>query len=329
MTAPGSLPCSAARRVDFPCPRRPPRPWPTPRSFPSTPAIPRARAPPGGCAARVRCPASSTAATASRRTSPSTRGSCATRSPTPARSSTSHRRRQGLAGAGQGPAAPPGARRDRARGLPPREHERDDPDDGRARARRRGRRARRRSRAACSPRRRARSTSRRCRATSRTSITHDVSGMQINDTLTLSAVTVPDGITLLDDLDETVIATITPPTLEPVEDEIETETALVGEDGEAAEGEGDAAEERRRRPTPRTSPEALLLHTGRLADRRARQPRARLRGDAAQRRLQGRGGARSPLGPAASRRRSSTPSSSKGARVRAARGSRCSSRRRS
>ena len=47
-------------------------------------------------------------------------------------------------------------------------------------------------------------------------ITHDVSGMQINDTLTLSAVTVPAGITLLDDLDETVIATITPPTLEPV-----------------------------------------------------------------------------------------------------------------
>ena len=71
-------------------------------------------------------------------------------------------------------------------------------------------------------------------------ITHDVSKMQINDTLTLSAVTVPAGITLLDDLEETVIATITPPTLEPVEDEIETETALVGEDGAAAEG--DAAE---------------------------------------------------------------------------------------
>ena len=57
------------------------------------------------------------------------------------------------------------------------------------------------------------------------SIVHDVSAMQINDTLTLAAVTVPDGIKLLDDLDETVIATITPPTLEPVEDEIETETA--------------------------------------------------------------------------------------------------------
>src|SRR3954451_23782529 len=86
-------------------------------------------------------------------------------------------------------------------------------------------------------------------------IQHDVSGMEINETLTLSAVTVPDGITLLDDLEETVIATITPPTLEPVEDEIETETELVGEggepngrpggeggDGESAESEGASAE---------------------------------------------------------------------------------------
>ena len=59
----------------------------------------------------------------------------------------------------------------------------------------------------------------------------------MNETLTLSAVTVPDGVTLLDDLEETVIATITPPTLEPVDDEIETETELVGEDGEPLEGE--------------------------------------------------------------------------------------------
>jgi large subunit ribosomal protein L25 len=80
-------------------------------------------------------------------------------------------------------------------------------------------------------------------------ITHDVSRMQINDTLTLSAVTVPAGITLLDDLEETVIATITPPTLEPVADDIEVETALVGEDaegaapeGEGGEGDGDSAE---------------------------------------------------------------------------------------
>src|SRR4051812_32223024 len=76
------------------------------------------------------------------------------------------------------------------------------------------------------------------------SITHDVSALQINDTVTLSAVSVPAGITLLDDLEDTVIATITPPTLEPVEDEIETETGLVGADA-AAEGqaEGDTSEE--------------------------------------------------------------------------------------
>jgi large subunit ribosomal protein L25 len=86
------------------------------------------------------------------------------------------------------------------------------------------------------------------------SIVHDVSGLEMNGTVTLSAVTVPDGVTLLDDLEETVIATITPPTQEPAEDEIETETELVGEDGEpieaAVEGEeaqrqaaGDTAEE--------------------------------------------------------------------------------------
>jgi large subunit ribosomal protein L25 len=70
------------------------------------------------------------------------------------------------------------------------------------------------------------------------SITHDVSGMRINDTLTLSAVTAPAGITLLDDLDETVIATITPPTVETESDEIEVETAVVGEGGEPVAGEG-------------------------------------------------------------------------------------------
>ena len=55
-------------------------------------------------------------------------------------------------------------------------------------------------------------------------------------TVTLSAVSVPQGVTLLDDPEETVIATITPPTQEPVEEEIETETELVGEDGEPIEG---------------------------------------------------------------------------------------------
>ena len=69
------------------------------------------------------------------------------------------------------------------------------------------------------------------------SIVFDVSGMEMNATVTLSELTAPDGVTLLDDPEETVLATITPPTLEPVEDEIETETALVGEDGEPLEGE--------------------------------------------------------------------------------------------
>ena len=68
------------------------------------------------------------------------------------------------------------------------------------------------------------------------SITHDVSALEMNSTLTLAAVTVPAGVTLLDDVDETVIATITPPTQEPVEEEIETETELIGEDGEPLEG---------------------------------------------------------------------------------------------
>src|SRR3954468_13468377 len=72
-------------------------------------------------------------------------------------------------------------------------------------------------------------------------IQHDVSGMEMNATLNLSAVTPPAGVTLLDDLEETLVATITPPTLEPVDDEIETETGLVGADD--AQAEGDTAEE--------------------------------------------------------------------------------------
>jgi large subunit ribosomal protein L25 len=77
------------------------------------------------------------------------------------------------------------------------------------------------------------------------SIAFDASGLEMNETVTLSALTPPAGVTLLDDPEETVLATITPPTQEPVEDEIETETEVVGEEGEAAEGEaeGDTGEE--------------------------------------------------------------------------------------
>ena len=78
----------------------------------------------------------------------------------------------------------------------------------------------------------------------------DASSMQINDTLLLSAVTAPDGVTILDDLDETVVATLTPPKLqadlEALDEEaaLEQETELVGEGeapaGDEGEGEGDS-----------------------------------------------------------------------------------------
>jgi len=76
----------------------------------------------------------------------------------------------------------------------------------------------------------------------------DVSSMQINDTLTLSAVTAPEGVTILDDLDETVVATLTPPKLqadlEALDEEaaLEQETELVGEGEAPAAEEGDAGE---------------------------------------------------------------------------------------
>lgn len=75
-------------------------------------------------------------------------------------------------------------------------------------------------------------------------ITVDVSGMEINDTLTLSAVPAPSGVTFLDDLEETVIATCTPPRLqEEPTDEIEGETEVIGEAAAEAEGEGEESGE--------------------------------------------------------------------------------------
>src|SRR5580692_7004662 len=71
------------------------------------------------------------------------------------------------------------------------------------------------------------------------SIVHDVGAMQIGDHIGLADVAIPQGVTLLDDLEETVVATLSPPRLQAeVEEEIEAETELVGEgeSGEAAEG---------------------------------------------------------------------------------------------
>ena len=74
------------------------------------------------------------------------------------------------------------------------------------------------------------------------SITHDVSEMQINDTIVLSALEVPEGVTLLDDAEETVVATLSPPRLQSeIDEEIESETEVVGEgaaDGDAAADAG-------------------------------------------------------------------------------------------
>jgi large subunit ribosomal protein L25 len=75
----------------------------------------------------------------------------------------------------------------------------------------------------------------------------DVSGLAIAATLTLASISAPAGVELLDDPDETVIATVVVPT-EVEEPEVEEETELVGEDGEPieapegeeAEGEGEA-----------------------------------------------------------------------------------------
>jgi large subunit ribosomal protein L25 len=63
----------------------------------------------------------------------------------------------------------------------------------------------------------------------------DVSGMEIAATMHLSEVTPPEGVTFLDDPDETIIATVVVPTEVEEPEEIEEETELVGEEAEAAE----------------------------------------------------------------------------------------------
>jgi large subunit ribosomal protein L25 len=75
-------------------------------------------------------------------------------------------------------------------------------------------------------------------------IVHEVSEMQIGDTLMLASVSTPEGVTLLDDREETVLATLTPPRLQAeAEAELEAETELVGEEAAAADAEAAAAEE--------------------------------------------------------------------------------------
>jgi large subunit ribosomal protein L25 len=80
-------------------------------------------------------------------------------------------------------------------------------------------------------------------------IVADVSEMQINDTLQLSTLTIPEGVKLAaEDPEEITIATLSPPRVEEEpEPSVEEEAELVGEEGEApaAEegGDGDGGEE--------------------------------------------------------------------------------------
>jgi large subunit ribosomal protein L25 len=67
----------------------------------------------------------------------------------------------------------------------------------------------------------------------------DVSGLEIAATMQLSQITPPQGVTFLDDPDETIIATVVVPT-EVEEPEIEEETELVGEEGEEIAAEAGA-----------------------------------------------------------------------------------------
>ena len=68
----------------------------------------------------------------------------------------------------------------------------------------------------------------------------DISAMVIGDSLRITDLRVPEGVTLLDD-PETVLATVSPPTKEPEPEEVEAEEGEEIE-GEAVEGEGEAAE---------------------------------------------------------------------------------------
>jgi large subunit ribosomal protein L25 len=67
----------------------------------------------------------------------------------------------------------------------------------------------------------------------------DVSAMEINDTLQLASVPVPEGVKFVaEDLEEVTIATLSPPRVEEEpEPAVEEEAELVGEEGEAPAGE--------------------------------------------------------------------------------------------
>jgi len=75
------------------------------------------------------------------------------------------------------------------------------------------------------------------------SIVHDVSSMEIGETIPLSAISPPAGVEILNDAEETVIATLLAPRLQTeTSEEIESETELVGESAGEQAGEGGDSE---------------------------------------------------------------------------------------
>lgn len=74
-------------------------------------------------------------------------------------------------------------------------------------------------------------------------ITVDVSAMEINATMHLSEISPPKDVVFLDDLEETIVATITPPSkVEEPEAAVEEEAELVGEAAEEGEAPAEEAE---------------------------------------------------------------------------------------
>ena len=81
------------------------------------------------------------------------------------------------------------------------------------------------------------------------SIVHEVGDMQIGETILVAALTPPDGVTLLDDAEETVVATLSPPRLQSeTAEEIEAETEVVGEGGAQAQDGDEGSSGRSKRP---------------------------------------------------------------------------------
>lgn len=68
----------------------------------------------------------------------------------------------------------------------------------------------------------------------------DVSAMEINDTMQLTSVEAPSGVTfVVEDPEEVTIATLSPPRVEEAAPEVEEETEVIGESG-GDEGDGDS-----------------------------------------------------------------------------------------